>query len=165
MSNAWERHFVDSMQLSEVLPKDAKVVFDFGSGGGFPGLVLAIMNSDKEFHMVESDQKKCTFMRTVSRETGAENATIHNSRIENVSRETKPDLIMARALASLNKLLEYSSDWIEMNPDLQFLFPKGERYEEEIQEAEQHWSFSFEEVKSVTGDQSSILLLSNVSAK
>ena len=126
---------------------------------------MAIMNPDKEFHMVESDQKKCTFMRTVSRETRAENATIHNSRIETVSRETKPDLIMARALASLNKLLEYSSDWIGMNPDLRLLFPKGERYEEEIQEAKQCWNFSFEEVESVTGGQSSILILSNVSSK
>lgn len=164
MSEAWERHFIDSMQISEFIPAEAKTIFDFGSGAGFPGLVLAIMNPDRRFHMVESDQKKCSFMRTVSRETGVNNVTIHSSRIEDVSRETIPDLIMARALASLDKLLDYSKDWIELNSDLQFIFPKGERYAEEVVEAQKKWSFDALEKQSQTSENASILLLSGVRA-
>ena len=164
MPDAWERHFVDSMQICEFLPESAKTIFDFGSGAGFPGLVLAIMCPDRHFHMVESDQKKCSFMRAVSRETGLKNVTIHNSRIEDVSRETKPDLIMARALASLDKLLGYSKDWIGLNPDLQFIFPKGERYAEEVTEAQKKWAFDVQEKQSKTSQNASILLLSSVRA-
>ncbi len=160
--DAWERHFVDSMQISDFIPESAKTIFDFGSGAGFPGLVLAIMNPDKHFHMVESDQKKCSFMRTVSRETGIKNSTIHNCRIEDVSRETKPDLIMARALASLDKLLDYSKDWIKLNSDLQFIFPKGEKHVEEVAEAQKKWSFDVLEKKSQTSENASVLLLSGV---
>lgn len=162
MPDAWERHFIDSMQISDFIPEGAKTIFDFGSGAGFPGLVLAIMNSDKNFHMVESDQKKCSFMRTVSRETGLSNIAVHNSRIEDVSRETIPDLIMARALASLDKLLDYSSDWVELNPDLKFIFPKGEKHADEVVESKKKWIFDVTEKPSQTSKNASILLLSGV---
>ena len=97
---AWDRHFEDSLQLLNILPEGEKTLFDLGSGAGFPGLVLAIAREDLNVHLVESDQKKCSFLKTVSRETKTP-VEIHNSRIETVSRETSPDIVTARALASL----------------------------------------------------------------
>lgn len=165
LSNSWERHFIDSMQVSDLLLPDDKTIFDFGSGAGFPGLVLATMNPDKVFTMVESDQKKCSFMRTVSRETDLNNVTILCERIENVSRETKPDVIMARALASLDKLFVYSKDWIESNPDLRFIFPKGERHDAELVEANKNWLFHVEQKTSKTDSVATILSITGVCAR
>jgi len=165
LNNAWNRHFIDSAQLSPLLSDHHKIIFDFGSGAGFPALVLAMMHNDKSFTVVESDQKKCSFMKTVSRETAVENTTVLNKRIEDVSRETIPDLIMARALASLDKLLDYSRDWIKMNSNLQLLFPKGENYEAELIEAQNSWDFDVETHQSKTENGAHILLLSNISYK
>lgn len=162
LDEAWSRHFVDSAQVNHLLSKGEKTIFDFGSGAGFPGLVLAIMNPDKQFVLVESDQKKCSFMKTVSRETELNNVTIENARIEDVSRETIPDVIMARALASLDKLLDYASDWIEINPNLRLIFPKGERFDEEVTQAFQSWVFEIETVPSQTDPNASVLILTNV---
>lgn len=162
LDDAWSRHFIDSAQLNHLLAEGDKAIFDFGSGAGFPGLVLAMMSPDRHFTMVESDQKKCSFMKTVSRETGLQNVTIENLRIEDVSRETKPDLIMARALASLDRLLEYSRDWIISNPDLRCIFPKGERSDQEIAEAQKDWSFDVNSEKSQTEASASVLILSNI---
>lgn len=165
LGNAWERHFIDSMQVSDLLTPDDKVIFDFGSGAGFPGLVLAIMNPDKNFSMVESDQKKCSFMRTVSRETDLSNVSILCERIENVSRETAPDVIMARALASLDKLFVYSKDWINTNSDLRFIFPKGEQHEAELSEAQKNWLFHVKQITSKTDSVATILSITDVSQK
>ncbi|NCO03763.1 MAG: 16S rRNA (guanine(527)-N(7))-methyltransferase RsmG [Alphaproteobacteria bacterium] len=165
LPNAWERHFIDSMQVSELLTIDDKVIFDFGSGAGFPGLVLAMLNPDKKFTMVESDQKKCSFMRTVSRETELANVNIVCERIEDVSRETKPDVIMARALASLDKLFFYSQDWIKSNPTPRFIFPKGEQYDQEVSEAQRNWLFHVEQKPSKTDALATILLISDVVPK
>lgn len=162
ISDVWNRHFIDSMQISKLIPDNANIIFDFGSGAGFPGLVLAIMNPDKDFYMIESDQKKCAFMNTVSRETAINNAHVNNSRIEAVSRETIPDVIMARALTSLDGLLNYSKDWVSLNQNLKFVFPKGEKYLKEVDEAHKNWKFDVKEIQSKTSNNATILLLSNV---
>jgi len=168
MLNAWERHFIDSAQISALIPKDTKVIYDLGCGAGFPGLVLAMMNADIHFYMIESDQKKCSFMKAVSRETNLSNVTIINERIEVVSRETvygniqKPDIIMARALASLAQLLTYSKEWIAENPEIQLIFPKGARFDEELALAQKLWDFQYIETQSITDNSAAILTLSNV---
>ncbi|HEY0900746.1 MAG TPA: 16S rRNA (guanine(527)-N(7))-methyltransferase RsmG, partial [Micavibrio sp.] len=95
-----------------------RVLFDFGSGGGFPGLVLAMLYPELlDVHLVESDQKKCSFMAAVSRETNTR-VSIHNVRIENLVTEAVPDIITARALADLSMLLDYAEPWGLRNPDL-----------------------------------------------
>lgn len=144
-----ERHFEDSLQLAPLIPQGA-ILFDLGSGAGFPGLVLAMARPDLNVTLIESDTKKCTFLSTVSRETKTP-ATIWNQRIENVSRETIPAVITARALASLDKLLGYCLPWAEANPALVMLFLKGEKAKEEIEEARQFYDFEVEEIVSQTG--------------
>ncbi len=159
------RHFDDSLQLLEFMPIDAKVLFDFGSGAGFPALVLAIAKPDLEVHVFESDQKKCSFMAAVSRETFIP-VIIHNERVEHVDIKTlpQPDVISARALASLKSLLDLSKVWWEGRDDLLLLFPKGERAEAEISEAREFYSFDLEISKSRTDPKARILRLRNIKA-
>ena len=103
LDDAWNRHFEDSIQVVSYIPENMKILCDIGSGAGFPGLVIAIERPDIQVHLVESDSRKCAFMRTVSRETNLSNVTIHNDRIENVIGDIDADYVSARALASLNK--------------------------------------------------------------
>ena len=106
------RHFQDSLQLIPLLPPHTKTLFDLGSGAGFPGLVIALERPDIAVHLFESDTKKCAFLSTVSRETHIP-VVIHNQRIESVDKipDVVPDVISARALASLDTLLAMTEIW------------------------------------------------------
>ena len=163
LQNDAQRHFEDSLQMAELIPEGMKTLFDLGSGGGFPGLVLAMARPDIDAHLVESDQKKCSFMRTVSRETHTP-VTIHNCRIEDVSHETDiiPDVISARALASLDKLFAYCQPWIEINPDITLIFPKGAKADEELAQLKQNWRFECCTYDSKTDENAKICVFSSV---
>ncbi|MEL7272061.1 MAG: 16S rRNA (guanine(527)-N(7))-methyltransferase RsmG [Pseudomonadota bacterium] len=142
LDEAWTRHFADSVQMVE-LAMDANHVIDLGSGAGFPGLILAICRADKNdfrLDMVESVGKKCAFLRAVVRETGVQNVHVHNGRIEAVLPTLpKPDVISARALASLDKLLDMGAD--QLTRGSAGLFPKGRDYQAEIDAALKRWDF------------------------
>ncbi|HOO51539.1 MAG TPA: 16S rRNA (guanine(527)-N(7))-methyltransferase RsmG [Alphaproteobacteria bacterium] len=157
------RHFEDSLQIEPLLPSGAKVLFDFGSGAGFPALVLAMAREDLEVHVFESDQKKCAFMGSVSRETFIP-VIIHNERVEHVDIQKlpKPDVVTARALSSLKSLLDMAQRWWESNEDLLLIFPKGEKSEAEILEAREFFSFDLEEFPSSTDSRSKILRIRHV---
>ncbi len=157
---AWDRHFLDSAQLSFHIPQGAHKVFDLGSGAGFPGLVLAILRPDLEMHLIESDERKCAFLRTVSRETGA-GAIVHNCRIE-VCEESAPDLVTARALAPLAELLGYASRWLPARPGLFALFLKGGAAEQEVAEAGVTYEFSVERIASLTDPTAAVLKISGI---
>lgn len=161
LDDAWQRHFADSAQLAALIPEESKILFDLGSGAGFPGMVLAILRPDLEIHLVESDQKKCAFLQNVSRETNCA-AHIHNQRIENVSRETIPDVVSARALSSLAELLNYCQEWISLKPNLSLIFPKGENYAQEIEIARKTYDFEVEVKPSQTDENGHILMIQNV---
>lgn len=161
LEDAWERHFEDSMQITNFLPEESITLFDLGSGAGFPGMVLAIMRPDIKVHLVESDQKKCSFLKTVSRETESL-VEIHNTRIEDVSREIIPDIVTARALASLERLFEYCQFWIESNRNLQLIFPKGENSEAELETIKRKWQFDCRTCVSKTNKNAKIYLFSNI---
>ncbi|MCI5061070.1 MAG: 16S rRNA (guanine(527)-N(7))-methyltransferase RsmG [Alphaproteobacteria bacterium] len=170
LGNSWQRHFEDSMQLAEHLPvaqEKALSLFDLGSGAGFPGLVLAMMRPDISVHLIESDQKKCSFLRSVSRETKTL-VSVHNCRIEELSDKndiSAPDIITARALASLDKLFDYCAPWIELNPDILLIFPKGARADEEIEILEQKWNFLCCTHESKTNEDAKILIISDIYKK
>lgn len=165
LDDVWNRHFSDSLQLSQMIPNKSRV-FDLGSGAGFPGLVLAIARPDLEIHLIESDQKKCSFQKTVSRETNA-NSVIHNARIEDVfdKIDSVPDIITARALASLNDLLQYCQPWMQKNPDLEMLFLKGAQYLQEVEEAQKKYDFEISALPSITSSEGYILHLKDVHKK
>jgi 16S rRNA (guanine527-N7)-methyltransferase len=103
INHMWERHFLDSAQLWPHIPENAKTLVDIGSGAGFAGLVLAIIGKEKNPNLrvvlIESDTRKCAFMRNVSRETNI-NVEIITKRIEEVD-DLKADVVTARALATV----------------------------------------------------------------
>lgn len=161
IETAWHRHFYDSAQILQYFPKDARIVADLGSGAGFPGLVLKILNPDLNMNLVESDERKCLFLRTVSRETGLD-VSIHNERIERITESFVPEAVTARALADLLKLLELSSVWNRKNKSLQMILLKGEKADEELAFARKSFIFSVDSYQSVTDGRAKILRLYDV---
>lgn len=163
IKDSWNRHFIDSIQIADLLPEGTKALYDLGTGAGFPGLVLAVLRPELAVTLIESDSKKCAFLQTVSRETTTP-VTIQNGRIEAVTAQLPaPDVITARALAALESLLEYVRPWVESKPELVLIFPKGENWRSEIQGAKDAgWTFDFTETGSKTDKSARILMLKNV---
>jgi 16S rRNA (guanine527-N7)-methyltransferase len=163
LPDAKMRHFIDSTQIIPLIPTEAKTLFDIGSGAGFPGMVLAIECPNLSVHLIESDTKKCSFLGTISRETDIP-VIIHNRRIESVDNlnGALPDVITARALASLSELLALTKQWWETNPHLALIFPKGAKANEEVAEAQKTYSFHVESIPSQTDKMAQILVLTNV---
>ncbi|MBI4031988.1 MAG: 16S rRNA (guanine(527)-N(7))-methyltransferase RsmG [Proteobacteria bacterium] len=159
-----QRHFEDSLQLAGFIPAGKKILLDLGSGAGFPGMVLAMARPDMDVHLIESDHRKCTFLSTVSRETKTP-VTIHNLRIEDMPAEPVPDIITARALAPLPRLLEWCAPWADRNPDLVLFFLKGQGAAQEIAEARKGFNFSVEEFPSKTDPKGRALKVTNVCKK
>lgn len=129
----WTRHFADSLQVSQALP-DARLWLDLGSGAGFPGLVTALRYADDpqaKVHLIEADQRKCAFLREVSRETDAR-AIIHCDRIEKIlpSFNEPIEAVSARALAPLPILLAYAEKFLDAGAV--GVFSKGQQAEAEL---------------------------------
>ena len=106
IAHLWERHILDSAQLLPHLPKTPVKILDCGSGAGLPAVILAIL-TDHQIEMAESDTRKCAFMQTALRETGAK-ALIHNERLEKIPFRDA-DIITARAFASIDKILDLTA--------------------------------------------------------
>lgn len=159
----WRRHVADSAQLLAVFP-DARRWLDLGSGAGFPGIVLAILLGHKgsgEVHLVESNQRKCAFLRAAIREADAP-AVVHAGRIETVLANWREpvDRLTARALAPLDQLLELASPLLVSG--VPAAFPKGQEYPAEIDAARWRWDFDFTKHESKTGEGSVILDIRNL---
>lgn len=157
LKNAWERHIIDSAQLYFHVDQSPRSWLDIGSGGGFPGLVCAIiakeLNPDCKFTLIESDQRKCVFLRTVARETGI-SVTILSERIEKCD-SIDADVLTARALASLSGLLEFAEH--HLSPSGHAFFMKGARYRDEITEALENWTFIYDKYDSRTDNEAVII--------
>lgn len=154
--DVWERHITDSAQLFSISPKFKSWV-DMGSGGGFPGLVIAIYAAEfcPEGHvtLIESDQRKCAFLRTVGRETGVD-VTVISERIEMAPPQCA-DVVSARALTSLEGLFGFSIR--HLDPRGKALFLKGARWNLELNDAKRLWRFRYGAHKSKTDPESVIL--------
>ena len=145
----WTRHIADSLQLLALAP-DARRWIDLGAGAGFPGLVIACALGDSdEVHLVESNQKKASFLREVVR-TLSLPAIVHARRIEEfVSANTmRFDVVTARALAPLDKLIGYAIPLLKTGTV--GLFPKGQDVEAELTQAAKSWIIEADLVPSRT---------------
>jgi 16S rRNA (guanine527-N7)-methyltransferase len=156
------RHIIDSVQVFDLAPKGFESWADLGSGGGFPGLVCAIIAKEKAekatFHLVESDTRKAAFLMTVARETGV-NVQVYSERIEKLA-ALDVDVLSARALAPLEKLLDFSIR--HMKKDGLALFQKGARYRSELDEAREKWTFAHEQVVSQTDPDAVVLKIGDI---
>lgn len=157
MGDIWCRHMLDSAQLWPLLPPTATTLIDFGSGAGFPGLVLAIMGVP-QVHLVESDQRKCAFLREAARITGTA-VTIHAKRIEAIV-PFPVDVVSSRALAALPQLLEFATPFLA--PHTVCLFPKGQNVEAELTHLHKIWTLRVDRQPSLTDADATILRLSEV---
>jgi 16S rRNA (guanine527-N7)-methyltransferase len=156
LPDLWRRHILDSGQLTRFAPLDARWL-DLGSGAGFPGLVLAIMGA-REVRLVESDARKCAFLREAARITSAP-ASVVNARISDVP-PFVADVVTARALAPLAKLLGFAAPFL--GPRSIALFPKGQDVEAELTEAHRNWRMRVERHPSLTDGRAAILRLTEV---
>jgi len=150
LPKAPERHFADSAQLAALIDPAAQILVDLGSGAGFPGLVLAILRPDLGVHLIESDERTAQFLRTVSRETKCTNVQVHARRAEDILPGLPADVITARALAPLDKLLALCSNTARQTPDLTLIFPKGSAGPEELKAAQQKFHFEYDAIPSET---------------
>jgi 16S rRNA (guanine527-N7)-methyltransferase len=158
----WDRHFTDSAQLLELAPHSATKWVDLGSGGGFPGAVVAILAHATHPHLVtslvESDQRKATFLRAIARETDSPFSVI-TDRAEQAPK-SRADVVSARALAPLEVLLGYVVRHT-MDGGVALL-PKGANAASEVEMARKTWSFSCESNPSVTDQKAAILKIGDI---
>ncbi len=144
LGEIWQRHMADSVQLLQIAPKTPQTWVDLGSGGGFPGLVIAIClanQADCTVHLIESNGRKCAFLSEVARQTGA-NARVHNMRIADAARAgaiPPADVVSARALAPLDALIELALPFF--GDASAGLFLKGKDAASEIADAKARWAF------------------------
>jgi len=162
LDSLWTRHFLDSAQLLPLVqthrPGGLPARWlDLGSGAGFPGLVLAILGAGP-VHLVESDRRKCSFLRQVIRSTGA-SAKIHQTRIESLA-PCPVDLITARALAPLDRLLAYAQRFWHEGSEAWLL--KGEDWQEELTSCAQSWTVEAETFPSRTHPSGRILRVRSI---
>ena len=158
----WERHIVDSVQLHQFAPENPDTWLDIGSGGGFPGIIMAIMSLGRgdgtEFSFIESDQRKSTFLRTAAREIGL-NIKVHADRIEKVE-PVGAAVVTARALKSLNELMPFLQR--HMRADGIAILPKGQSFAAEIPDAKANWRFDLNEHPSKTNKDARILIVKDI---
>ena len=160
LPDLWSRHIADSLQVQAAAP-EARRWIDLGSGGGFPGLVSAILLADVpggSVHLVESDKRKVAFLRTVSRETGV-SAIVHAERIEAFvpTHDARVDAVSARALAPLDKLVAYAEKFLLAGAI--GVFPKGKQVDAELTALTRDRRFAVDSVPSRTQDQSSLVIV------
>jgi 16S rRNA (guanine527-N7)-methyltransferase len=155
----WDRHIVDSAQVFHCAPDDWTCWTDLGSGGGLPALVVAILDQQKRpMTLIESDKRKCLFLTAARRELGLD-IKIVNKRITDAD-VAKADVLSARALAPLSDLLGYAEKFLR--PDGTAIFPKGARYQEELDQAAQAWHFDVKAHTSQTNPDSRVFELSRI---
>ncbi len=153
----WERHILDSLQVAGV----PGVVADFGSGAGFPGIVIAICRRRKKLSpvfLVESDTRKCAFLDTVGRELDLD-IKVLNDRIEGV-RPLRCDTIISRAMGSVRYNAALAAP--HMAPESSLVLMKGRKWKSEIEVAEMDWTFHVEDIQSSTDPEARILRLWNL---
>jgi len=164
LEDRWRRHFLDSAQLFPLIPPEAKTLIDLGSGAGFPGLVLAAMGVKRglEVTLVESTGKKAAFLSAASAAMALRDVSVIPERVESLTLSPS-DVIVARALARLPKLLAYSHE-IAGEKTL-CLFLKGQDVEDELTEATKSWHMEVARQPSLTSAGATILAVSKLRPK
>jgi 16S rRNA (guanine527-N7)-methyltransferase len=162
LSQVWDRHIADSLQLLDYAPSQSRWL-DLGSGAGFPGLVVALAGLDRglSVSLVESNDRKCAFLRHVARLAEVK-VTIHAERLERIVPDYvgRADIVSARALAPLGTLLTWTAPLLKAGTT--GLFPKGKEAAGELTEAEKQWKFHTEILTSRTDSDARVLRITSL---
>ncbi|QBL94204.1 Ribosomal RNA small subunit methyltransferase G [Komagataeibacter saccharivorans] len=157
LPHLWSRHIADSLQLAGQIPPGGTRLVDMGSGGGFPGLVIACA-TDAQVTLIESDQRKAAFLREAARVVGVQ-VSVCARRLE-VADVPPAQVVTARALAPLSRLLEWGVRFLQ--PDGFCLFLKGRNAEAELTTARAGWHMATTRIPSRTDTDGVILKLSDI---
>lgn len=157
-SEVWDRHIVDSLQLVPLIPS-VDTLADLGSGGGLPGLVIAIAKPDLQCTLIEQDQRKAAFLQECVAQLALANTRVLNAEITSVH-ETF-DIITARALAPLADL--FALAYPRMGKGATCLFPKGRNFAMEIEQATERWTFTCQRIPSTTDEKAAIIQIGGLS--
>jgi len=152
IENIWQRHILDSAQLWPLIENKNAKIADFGSGAGFPGLVLSVLGL-REIHLVEKSFRKSEFLRR-AKLLSPNRIFIHQAKLEELN-NLQFDCITSRALAPLDSLLDYSQKFLKK--DGYCLFLKGKNLSQEIELAKQKFQFEHELHPSLTSSESNII--------
>ncbi len=158
IENIWERHILDSAQLLKFIDNKDDKFADFGTGAGFPGMVLSILGLN-EIHLIEKAFRKTEFLR-LAKSLSENRIFIHQSKLEELPK-IEFDCITSRALAPLEKLIGYCQKFLKK--DGYCLFLKGKNLQQEIATAKNSFHFEYELHPSLTSDESNIIKLSQIS--
>ena len=162
MEDLWTRHILDSLQLLSLSPLHARRWLDLGTGGGFPGLIIAIAavehRPELEVTLVESDRRKAAFLVTAARAAGV-NPVVHAMRAEELAPH-QADVVSARALAPLPRLLPLA--YRHLAAFGVALFPKGRQCDSELHAALESWRFRVQKVPSQTDPTGVILVIEDI---
>lgn len=172
LDSIWHRHFADSAQLLRLATPDAKFWVDLGSGAGFPGMVIAILLSEKRtqdkrpmVRLMESDARKAAFLGEIARKTAVAVDIVHG-RIELLSTQANfepVEVVTARALAPLDRLFALSCRFF--GPNTIGFFPKGREVGREIEAARKNWDFDVRLEQSLTDKEGRIAVVEHLTAK
>lgn len=160
LSRIWSRHIVNCAALFPYLPARGSLI-DVGSGAGLPGLVIAIARPDLDIYLVEAMEKRCAWLAEVCDELGLDNVEIINARSEDLGRKIRADVVTARAVAGMDKLIRLTSKMIAPRGCLLAL--KGQRAYEETEKAghelkRHHLKAQVHEVVSVMDGQTTYVV-------
>ncbi len=165
LDDIWHRHIADSAQLWPLLPPNATIGADLGSGAGFPGMVLAIMARNRpgfKMNLIESSNRKCSFLREVARRCGAP-VEIQCMRIEQLATQSRigaVEFVTARALAPLTSLIGLAKPLLR--DTTRALFLKGRDASKEVFEAQKVWQFESALTASRTDPEGRIVEIWNL---
>jgi 16S rRNA (guanine527-N7)-methyltransferase len=153
-----QRHIEDSLQLLPLLPPGQGPLLDIGSGGGFPGLVLAAAEPERTVHLVESDRRKAAFLATAAARLGLAQVRVHAARAEDLALSGMA-VLTARAFAPLARILPFAAQFLA--PDGIAILPKGRTADAELAAAiADGWTLRVERFISQTDPHSTIFRIS-----
>lgn len=164
LDDVWGRHILDSAQLARIAP-EAQRWADLGSGGGFPGLVLAFLLVERDgasIDLVESNRKKASFLQAVIGQFGLPARVVARRIDDSYALVSTPEIVTARALAALPALLDLSAPWLTKGS--RALFHKGRDYRAEVEESTHRWAFDLVEHPSMTDAHGVILEVTDLRA-
>ena len=154
-NNIWHRHILDSAQLVKFIDFSEGSLSDLGSGAGFPGLILAIFNNNKSFHvkLYEKSPVKRAFLEGISKKLSID-VKIHG----NIYEETiDSDYIVARAFKKIERIIQVSREIAKKSHKLIIL--KGQNAQEDLKKAFNTKKYDYKLVSSITNDDSKIIIV------
>lgn len=162
LTDVWQRHVADCLQLAS-LEAEAERWVDLGSGAGLPGLILAAAEPARTVTLIESDSRKCAFLRSTARLMGVEVRVIEGRIQEVLGRgDLNADVVTARGLAPLATLLAYAQPILRRGAI--GLFPKGKTFSAELTAARESWTFAADVIPSQTDPDARILRITSLAS-